>query len=507
MTDDAFDGRMSAREVKTRASSAAVLLMGRGAAFQALGFLGSLVLARLLVPEDFGIVAVGLTILNIGRSISGAGLGSALVARAEPPTRDELRALAGLQLVITSCIAATAAAGAFAIGGQAPITALMVLALPLTALRMPAMLLFQRQLEFLAPVKVEIAEILVYLAISIALAVAGMGAWSLAIAVVARAFVGTALAIRISPLGFVDPSLDFARLRSIIGFGWRFQAVGWTQLAFESALTAGIGAIAGLSALGLWSFASRLLGIPRILFESMWSVGFPAFSRLMESEDSATVGPLLERTVGTFAVAASALLCPLVAASPALVPLLFGADWTDVSLILPGAALALIIAGPIGLATSAYFYARGDAGTGLKMSIVTDIVRAPVTFVLLSTMGVAGLGIGWLAGSLAGMAYTVPLARRASGARLGLRVLGPALCATIAGLAGWLVTDELGVTVAAAVLSAATASGLWLALMAVVSRSTLIDGFGMCRAILTSAFAGFRARRRGAPVPAASSGV
>ena len=498
---------MSATEVKSRASSGAVLLMGRGAAFQVLGFLGNLALARLLVPEDFGIVAIGLTMLNLGRTLAGTGLGSALVARSEPPARDELRALAGLQLLITSGITAIACAAALYIGGDAPVTAFMVLALPLMALRMPALLLFRRRLEFVPQIKVEIAETLVYLAVSIALAAAGWGAWSLAIATVVRALVGTIAAISLSPLGIVWPSRQFHRLRSILGFGWRFQATGWSQLGFEMGLTACIGAIAGLGVLGLWSFASRLLGIPRILFESMWSVGFPAFSRLMDSDEDNDIGGLLERTVGTFAVAASAILCPLVAASPALVPLLFGAEWTDVSLILPGAALALMISGPIGLVASAYFYAKGDAGTGLKMSIITDLVRIAVTLALLSRFGAAAIGLGWFVGSLAGMAFTVPRARRASGARLGRRMLGPCVSATLAGAVGWLVADELGVTVASAAVATLSATGLWLASMWIFSRETLSQGFRMCRTILASAFSGVRARRRRHPVPAPSSSV
>lgn len=498
---------MTAGEVKSRASAGAVLLTGRGVGLQALGFVGNLALARLLVPEDFGIVAVGLTMLNVGRVLAGAGLGSALIARPDPPTREEFRALCGLQLSITTAIAAVVAVAALIIGGNAPVTAFMMLALPLMAFRAPALLVFQRELEFGAQLKVEIAEMLVYLAVAIGLALLGLEAWSLAIALVARALAGTAIAVGLSPLGLVIPSVDFARLRGILGFGWRFQATGFTQVGFETALTAGIGAIAGLTALGIWSFTVRLLGIPRLLFESLWTVGFPAFSRLMHADQDRDMGPLLERTVGTFAVAATAILCPLAATSPALVPLLFGSDWTDVSLILPSAALGLAIAGPIGLAASGYFYARGDATTGLQMSVVADVVRIAVAFALLPVIGIAAVGLAAFAGSLAGMAFTLPRVRRASGARLGFRVAGPVSAGCVAGLAGWILADHMGANLASAATSGLVALSVWLSLMLVLARPHLLSCVAMVRSVMRSAFIGLRRKRAQPPVVVPSSGA
>jgi polysaccharide transporter, PST family len=496
---------MAAGEVKSRAAAGAVLVMGRGVAFQALGFLGNLALARLLVPEDFGIVAVGLAVVSVGQLLAGAGLGAALVAREQPPTKAELRALSGLQLVLTSAIATVAASVAVGIGDDALVTAVMVLALPFTAIRTPALLLFQRRLEFLPLLKVEIAETILYLVLAITLAALGMGAWSLAIATLARVFGGTLATVALSPLGFLLPSIRPSRVRSILGFGWRFQAAGVAQLATETALTAGIASVAGLGALGLWSFAARILAVPGLLFDSMWRVGFPAFSRLMQSDEENEIGALLERTVGAFAVAVSAILCPLVASSPALVPLLFGTGWTDVSLILPGAAFALTIAGPIGMVSSSYFYARGDASTGLIASIITGVGRLSVALPLLPVLGVAAIGVGATAGAIAAMAFTLPRASRASGARLGRRVAGPAASAIVGGAFGWVVADALGVTVISALLAVLSSGALWLLAMLLLAGGTLRDGVAMARTILGSAFGRARALRRRTPVPVASS--
>jgi O-antigen/teichoic acid export membrane protein len=476
--------------------------MGRGALLQALGLVGNLVLARLLVPEDFGLVALGLTVITVGRILAGAGLGSALVGREEVPTRDVLRAVTGLQLLVTSGVAAIAVVIATLIGEGAMVTALMVLALPLSAFRTPAMVLFQRRLQFGVQVTIEITETVVYVALAITLAAFGLEAWSLAIATVVRMLTGTVLAIALSPTGLLVPTLQFWRLRSIIGFGWRFGATGVSKLAQDTALTAGIAAIGGLGVLGLWSLAGRLLAVPQLLFEAMWRVGFPAFARLRGYEGEERTARVLERTVGTFAVGVSMLLCPLVASSPALVPLLFGRDWTDVSLILPGAGVAMAIAGPLGIVTSSYLYARGDASTGLVGANITGPVRLASTLALLPVLGVVAIGIGWAAGTAAGTAYTLPRAQRASGARLLAPVLGPVTSAMVGATAGWFAAGALGVTIAGALLSGLLAVALSLTMMVVFSRKTLVDALAMMRTVFRSAFGRGRAFVRRAPARA-----
>src|SRR5207248_1251797 len=211
--------QLTSAQVKGRAATGVALIMGRGLGFQLLGFLGKLVLARLLVPKDFGLVAIGFTVVNVGRFLAVGGLGYAIVGRAEPPDRPELRAVTGVQLLVTSAIGIVAAAVAIGVGGGALVTAFMMLALPLSAFRSPAMLLLQRRMDFKTQVKVDASEVVVNLAWAIPAAALGFGAWSLATAMVVAAAVATAVACVLSPTGFLLPSLEVSRLRSILGFG------------------------------------------------------------------------------------------------------------------------------------------------------------------------------------------------------------------------------------------------------------------------------------------------
>jgi len=494
---DTVDPELTRSAVRSHAASGVALMLGRGMAFRMLGLLGNLALARLLVPEDFGLVAIGLTVINVGQLLASSGIGVQFITRAEPPTHAELRAIVGLQLAATSALGLITAVIAGLIGGDALVTAVMMFALPITAIRSPATLLFSRRMEFSRTVRIEITEIITYLVFSIAAAFCGLGVWSLALATLLRSVAGAYVAVRLSPAGLVLPSWDVARVRSIFGFGARFQATSTVQIGHDAALTAGIGIVAGLTTVGLWSFAGRILQLPHLLFDALHTIGMPAFSRLHDAgEDPAAVRELVERLVNVVAIAAAGVMCPIVAASPAAVPLLFGENWSGVSDILPGAGFAIVLSGPIAIVVYGLMYARGDAKTPLRASVAHVLVRIPMTLSLLPVVGPAAIGIGWVGGVVAEMPITLPSLRRLIGARLLRWVLPPCACATLATTTGWFVAQALDVTVVSVVAAASIAVGGYLLLMLLFARRSLTRAAVLLRGA-------WHAGRRRAPVPAA----
>lgn len=459
-TNDVREQRLSSADVKERAVRGVALLLGRGVAFRILGLLGNVVLARLLAPEDFGLIAVGLTVVSIGQILAGAGLGAQLVTREAQPTRRELRAVTGMQLLITVAIGVVAAIVALIIGGNALATAVMMLALPAAAIRSPATLLFQRRLEFARTVGIEIAEITSYLTVAIALASLDFGVWSLAFATVVRSLAGAAVAVRLSPEGLVLPSWDLPTLRPMLAFGARFQLTSVVGLCHEVILTAGIAAIGGLSLVGLWSFAQRILQVPFLLFEALFNVGFPTLSRLYGAgESDAAMKELVEGLVTLLCVGMALLMCPIVACAPAAVPLLFGNAWTGVSQILPGAGLALVMGAPITTVVVGLLYARQDTHSALVAAVVDAVVRLAVTFTLLPPIGASAIGIGWTASIVCQMAITLRGVRRLTDARLARCIALPSFLASVAAGAGWLLAENLGPTVGS-IAASATVGGV-----------------------------------------------
>src|SRR5918912_433249 len=94
------EARLEAHEVRDLAVRGLAALGLRSLAIRVMSFAANLVLARLLTPHDFGLMAFGLTIMGLGAFITDGGLGAALVRSAEPPPRRLLQAVFGAQLLL-----------------------------------------------------------------------------------------------------------------------------------------------------------------------------------------------------------------------------------------------------------------------------------------------------------------------------------------------------------------------------------------------------------------------
>jgi polysaccharide transporter, PST family len=472
-TGAADEPEIRSDEVRRRAVAGVAVLGARGLAIRTLNFAGYLVLARLLGPSELGVVALGLTILFSATFFVDAGIGTALIRRAERPGRRDLEAVAFFQLCAGLVLALATAGIAAPLGEAGQVAAVMVAALPLTAFRTPGVVLLERDLRYHTLALVEIVEVLVFQACAIPAVAAGMGTWGVAVAAVAKTVAGTAMMLWRGPIGFVAPVPRLRRLRAMLGFAGRFQAIGVVDLVRDQGLNMGIAAMAGIATLGLWSLAYRLLLIPLLLFTSLWQVSFPAMSRLVGAGEDPR--PLIERGVSLGAVAAGALLVPIVAAAPAAVPAVFGAAFRDASLVLPGSCLGLMIAGPISVATAGYLFAVGEVAAVLRAAVLHTIAWGLVTFPLLPVAGVAAVGVGHAASCAVDAAMLSRAAARAGHPRSARPLVVPAAAAVGAAAAGWALASATAPTLAMAAACAILAEGLFLGALWVVRRRALLD--------------------------------
>ena len=96
-----MSSELSEATIRRRAKSGIFFVGSWGVMNLIVGFGGNLVLARLLTPRDFGIVAIGATLMMFTTSIADGGLGSGLIRRERAPDRAELKAALALQLALT----------------------------------------------------------------------------------------------------------------------------------------------------------------------------------------------------------------------------------------------------------------------------------------------------------------------------------------------------------------------------------------------------------------------
>jgi O-antigen/teichoic acid export membrane protein len=467
------DDMLGHDELKRRASAGIFIVATRGLAILAIGFGGTVVVARLLTPRDFGVVALGMVLVLVAGLLSDGDLGAALIRRREPPDVRELEALTAFQLVVTIAIAGATAAAAPFLGEVGWIAALMVCSMPFVAVQFPGRILLERSLAYRPLAVIEVAQVLTYHAWAIGFVLAGFGVWGLASATVAMRVTSALLMARLSPVGLVRPRFSWRRIRPLIGFGARFQAASATWLARDQGLIVLIPAITSVATLGLWTLARRLLEVPLLLFESLWRVSFPTMSQLLAAKRDPAL--LIERSAAMTAIGSGTILTALAGASPGLLPGLFGEQWAAASGVVPVACLALGIRGSVSVATVGYLYAIGDATAVLRASLFEAAVLLGVALPLLPVLGVTAVGVGWVAAAVVEVAVLANATRRWTKARLLRPLAVPMVVGVVAGSAGWLVADVGGRDLASGAAGAASSVLCFQVGLLLLNRKLLFD--------------------------------
>ena len=383
---------LDADEVRRRATSGAAVLGMRNVVILAAGVVANLVLARLLAPGDFGLVALGQTLVLVGGYLSSGGIGTALIGRREPPVRGELEAVLGVQLAAATALAVAFALAAAPFGRDGAVVALMLATLPLSTLRLPQAIGLERELSFRTIATVDVVELLAQYTWALGAVALGAGVWGLASAVVVRGVAGAVAMVSLSPLGWVRPRLSWREVRPLVGFGARFQAAAGVGVARDQALNAGIAAIAGISTLGVWALAFRVMQVPLLLFTTLYRVSYPAMAQLLAAGRDPRAA--IERGVALTGVAIAIIVVGIAAGAPALVPSLLGDRWDEVPAILSLGGIALLITCPVSAATVGWLYAAGDPGTVLRAFAVHAGLWLVVGLALLEPVGPAAIGIG-----------------------------------------------------------------------------------------------------------------
>jgi O-antigen/teichoic acid export membrane protein len=482
-------GPLPRHELRRRASAGIVIVFSRGIVILVLGFGANVVLARLLTPHAFGLVAIGMAIVLFGSLIAEGGLGAGLIRRAEPPTVDELQALTGFQLGVAVGLTIASAAVASPLGEVGWVTTLMVASMPPTMLQLPGRILLERSLSYRPLAAVELSQVFVYNVWAVSLVVLGFGVWGVASATVAMRIAGVLIIARVSPVGLLRPRFSWRLVQPLLGFGLRFQATHATWVVGQQGLSISLAAVAGVSTLGMWSLASRVMQVPSLLIESFSRVSFPTMVQIHAARENA--GPLLERAVGMVAVGLGIILTSLAGSAPGLFPGVFGEQWQEASKIAPGACLGVGIGASISVVAQGHLSALGDASAVLRSALLEAMTLFAVTLPLVPVLGLHAIGLGVSISSAVGAYVLRRAVLRWTQVDLARPLVAPLAAGVAAAGAGWLVSDLGGADLVSGLVGGACSVFLYLGLLTVVRRKLVLETFhfavGSVRAAIRTA--------------------
>jgi O-antigen/teichoic acid export membrane protein len=268
------------------------------------------------------------------------------------------------------------------------------------------------------------------------------------------------------------PRLAWAPVRPLLRFGSQFLAAGGAIFARDQSLNFGISGVGGLSLLGLWSFAGRLLQPINLLYSTLWRITYPTMSRLLELDEDPV--PVMNRIARFVTIVSSIVFVPLVVCSHAVVIEIFGTRWADVSEIFPALCLGMLVTGPCSTAVTGYLFASGDAKTPRNAILAQFAAGLVVTLPLLLLIGPWALGIGSAVGAFADTAVLLRRARKKIS--FSLRAIAiPEACALLAAGPFWLGVLLRSPRPAYEIACGAASLAVFAALLMLVDRRALTE--------------------------------
>ena len=233
--------------------------------------------------------------------------------------------------------------------------------------------------------------------------------------------------------------------------------------------------VAGVPTLGLWSLARRVMQVPALVLQALNRVSFPTMSHLVAAKENPA--PLIERAVAMVVVGTGIILTGLAGSAPGLIPGVFGEQWRDASLIIPGGVPGSRHKRLCFRCSQGYLYALGDASAVLRYAILETIALFAVTLPLVAVLGVPGIGLGLALASMVGAYVLRQSMLRWAKVDPVRPLLVPVAVGIVAAAIGWVITDYWGADLLAGLMGGTCAVVIFVALLSVLRRKLVGETF------------------------------
>jgi O-antigen/teichoic acid export membrane protein len=356
-----------------------------------------LILARLLTPDDFGLLAIAVTAVGFLIGITDVGMIPALVQGQEIEEKHYNAAWTvgvtrALLITGTVMIAAPWIAQLFAEPRAVIIIRVLALKPLLDALASIKVADLNRYLQFGPLATIKLAEALANAIVSIILALS-FGVWALVAGILAGSMTNLVMSYIIVPH---RPRFSFDRsaIRPLIQFGRWIFLTSLVILAGNYVLRVVVSRQLGAAELGLYFLAFQLAWMPtEVASEVIGNVAFPLFARIQS--DTRQVAQVFR----TVLVGMAALLIPasmlIIALAPAIVQDLLGPQWEGSAAIIRVLTLSGMI-GLFGEVAVPVLKGLGRPQLVTIMEVVQSVLLIAFVWLLTDRYGLIGAAMAWL---------------------------------------------------------------------------------------------------------------
>jgi O-antigen/teichoic acid export membrane protein len=262
---------------------------------QGVRFVFGIILARLLFPEQFGLIGMLWVFIAVAQSFTDSGYGAALIQKQDTTATDintifYFNIAVGLIAMGVVCLFAPWIAVFFNQPELTSLTRAMSAIILINSFAIIHFTMIHIRLDFKTLTKVSFVESALSGVVGVTLAVMGFGVWSLVAQQVSASILRTLL---LWVLNSWRPAFvfSFGSLRQLFGFGSRMLASGLLDQIFSNIYSLVIGKLFSATDLGYFTRARTFQEIPTNTLSGLVSrVVFPVFSSIQDDSSRLKAG-------------------------------------------------------------------------------------------------------------------------------------------------------------------------------------------------------------------------
>jgi PST family polysaccharide transporter len=299
---------------------------------QMVSWVATVLVARLLSPDDFGLLGMAQVFIALVATFSEFGLATVIIAHVELTEEqiaqlNTVAILVGIAALLITCAAARPLGQFFLAPELPPVVMATSAVFAISAFRTVPQALLQRELKFRYIAITESIQGVMVAGTTLLLATLGFRYWALVAGTVFSSVIGTAMAVYGRPCPFARP--HFRTLASILSVSGHL-LVGrfsfWAQTNLDSAI---IGRLLGRGPLGVYSMAMTLASLPLDKVTVLLNQVSPPFFATAKSDRSAVRHLILVLT-GALAIVVFPMAAGIALVAEESVLLILGMKWVNV---------------------------------------------------------------------------------------------------------------------------------------------------------------------------------
>jgi O-antigen/teichoic acid export membrane protein len=367
-----------------------------------LGFIRTIVLARLLAPSDFGLLGLAMLAITTLDTFSQTGFQTALIQKKRGPASflNTAWTVSGIRAIFLFVLLFTTApliSKFFNSPDAVWVIRIIALSLIFTGFRNIGLLYFQKELQFNKLFFYEFSSTLIDLSIAISLALILRNVWALVWAGLAGQFARLILSYVVHPY---RPRLRFDKdeFTELFGFGkWVFAS---SIIVFI--VTQGddviVGKMLGIAALGFYQMAYTFSNIPATeIIQVVSRVMLPAYSKLQD--DLPKLKQAYLKVLQITAFVSAPLAGGIIALAPEFTEIFLGSKWMPAVPVMRILALSGLFRSIIST-TSPVFVSIKRPDVSVKCQIVRMSLLAVLIFPFTINWGIVGVACSVLLSTL-----------------------------------------------------------------------------------------------------------